>query len=86
MARGASAGTGGARDPEALIEAVERSCANKAEVVADETEQGVRATPQPWAIPSVTPSRRAWVRCLAAWRGSGGRGDDGGGAFGGSAG
>ena len=34
-----------ARDPEALIEAVERSCANKAEVVAaDETEQGVRAT------------------------------------------
>jgi 3-dehydroquinate synthase len=34
-----------ARDPEALAEAVERSCRNKAEVVAiDETEQGERAT------------------------------------------
>lgn len=34
-----------ARDPDALIEAVERSCRNKAEVVAaDETEQGERAT------------------------------------------
>ena len=33
-----------ARDPEALVYAVERSCANKAEVVAaDETEQGERA-------------------------------------------
>lgn len=33
-----------ARDPEALAHAVERSCANKAEVVArDETEQGERA-------------------------------------------
>ncbi|MCB1897923.1 MAG: 3-dehydroquinate synthase [Rhodocyclaceae bacterium] len=33
------------RDPDALAEAVARSCANKAEVVAaDETEQGVRAT------------------------------------------
>jgi len=33
-----------ARDPEALAEAVERSCRNKAEVVAaDETEQGERA-------------------------------------------
>jgi 3-dehydroquinate synthase len=32
------------RDPEALIHAIERSCANKAEVVAaDETESGVRA-------------------------------------------
>ncbi|WP_374495739.1 3-dehydroquinate synthase [Zoogloea sp.] len=34
-----------ARDPETLAEAVERSCRNKAEVVAaDETEQGERAT------------------------------------------
>ncbi len=34
-----------ARDPDALVEAVERSCRNKAEVVAaDETEQGERAT------------------------------------------
>lgn len=34
-----------ARDADALAEAVERSCRNKAEVVAaDETEQGVRAT------------------------------------------
>ncbi|WP_374259471.1 3-dehydroquinate synthase [Zoogloea sp.] len=34
-----------ARDPDALAEAVERSCRNKAEVVtADETEQGERAT------------------------------------------
>ncbi|NML26445.1 3-dehydroquinate synthase [Zoogloea dura] len=34
-----------AREPEALAEAVERSCRNKAEVVAaDETEQGERAT------------------------------------------
>lgn len=34
-----------ARDPAALAEAVERSCRNKAEVVAaDETEQGERAT------------------------------------------
>ncbi|MDY0037780.1 MAG: 3-dehydroquinate synthase [Zoogloea oleivorans] len=34
-----------ARDPDALTEAVERSCRNKAEVVAaDETEQGERAT------------------------------------------
>jgi len=34
-----------ARDGEALAYAIERSCANKAEVVAaDETEQGVRAT------------------------------------------
>ncbi len=34
-----------ARDPSALAEAVERSCRNKAEVVAaDETEQGERAT------------------------------------------
>ncbi|MCB1957360.1 MAG: 3-dehydroquinate synthase [Rhodocyclaceae bacterium] len=34
-----------ARDPDALAEAIARSCANKAEVVAaDETEQGVRAT------------------------------------------
>ena len=34
-----------ARDREALVEAVERSCRNKAEVVAaDETEQGERAT------------------------------------------
>ncbi|NTV09390.1 MAG: 3-dehydroquinate synthase [Zoogloea sp.] len=34
-----------ARDPEALAFAIERSCANKAEVVAaDETEQGERAT------------------------------------------
>ncbi len=34
-----------ARDAEALAYAIERSCANKAEVVAaDETEQGVRAT------------------------------------------
>ncbi|MBL8459969.1 MAG: 3-dehydroquinate synthase, partial [Zoogloea sp.] len=33
------------RDPETLAEAVERSCRNKAEVVAaDETEQGERAT------------------------------------------
>lgn len=33
-----------ARDPEALSEAIERSCANKAEVVAaDETERGERA-------------------------------------------
>jgi len=33
------------RDPEALADAVERSCRNKAEVVAaDETEQGERAT------------------------------------------
>jgi len=33
------------RDPAALVEAVERSCRNKAEVVAaDETEQGERAT------------------------------------------
>ena len=61
-----------ARDPEALIEAVERSCANKAEVVAaDETEQGVRATLN-LGIPSVTPSRRAWGTvsgCMARqWR------------------
>ncbi len=34
-----------ARDPDALAEAVERSCRNKAQVVAaDETEQGERAT------------------------------------------
>jgi 3-dehydroquinate synthase len=48
-----------ARDGEALAEAVERSCRNKAEVVAaDETEQGERATLN-LGTPSATPSRPA---------------------------
>jgi 3-dehydroquinate synthase len=48
-----------ARDADALAEAVERSCRNKAEVVAaDETEQGERAT-STWGTPSATPSRPA---------------------------
>ena len=50
-----------ARDPETLAEAVERSCRNKAEVVAaDETEQGERAM-----------NREALV-IKAKWRKSGG--------------
>jgi 3-dehydroquinate synthase len=61
-----------ARDAAALTEAVERSCRNKAEVVAaDERESGQRALLN-LGIPSATPSRPGRLRQLAARRGGGG--------------
>jgi hypothetical protein len=53
-----------ARDGELLAEAVERSCANKAEVVAaDELETRRRAAARcsTSATPSAMPSRPAWA-------------------------
>jgi 3-dehydroquinate synthase len=66
-----------ARDADALAEAVERSCRNKAEVVAaDETEQGARHA-QPGAHLRPRHRDRPRLRRMAARRGGGRRCGDG---------